>query len=246
MKVLVPALILGSLVGLTHFAGVSANPPPARGSAPPVAAQDTSKATTPAAPAIVYNPPRRGAPRTRTGGGTRTAGDQVAIAVLAPEDTGLTTSAQPTFYWQLSSDTNARFEFVLSSESEVAPLWRTTVTEPLSAGVHALSVEQMNVKLTPGVLYRWSVALVRDPAQRSNDIVSSGTAELVDLAPDVRAELDRSAAQERPAVYAAHGLWYDAVHSLNALMAEQPADAALNAERDALLAQAKIEKLAVR
>lgn len=189
---------------------------------------------------IVFTPPRRGAPRTRTGGGTRTDGAPIDIAVLVPEDTGLTISEQPTLYWQLSQDTQAQFEFVLSDERKVAPLWRQSVTDTFRAGIHALPVSNMNLTLAPGVSYRWFVALVRNPDQRSNDIVSSGTLERVAPPPALDEQLATTSLEERAAIFAAHGLWYDALDALNKAIDAHPDDAHLQAQRTALLKQVGI------
>lgn len=56
-----------------------------------------------AADSLIYVPPRRGAPKTRVGGGTRSGGQPLHLALLAPEHTGLTRSASPTLYWWLSA-----------------------------------------------------------------------------------------------------------------------------------------------
>jgi len=186
---------------------------------------------------IVFNPPRRGAPRTRTGGGTRTDGAPVEVAVLVPEDTGLTIAEQPTLYWRLSHDTSARFEFVLSDDRQVAPLWRENVTDTFRAGIHALPVSAMKLTLAPGVSYRWFVALVRNPDQRSNDVVSSGTLERVAPAPGLDEQIGRASPEERASIFAAHGLWYDALDALSKTIEAHPDDADLQAQRAALLRQ---------
>jgi len=192
---------------------------------------------TPQASRMLYQPPRRGAPRTRTGGGTRTTGEWISMTVLAPEDTGLTTSAQPALYWQLTSATTAKFEFVLSDERVPAPVWRESFTGPLAPGVHALGMKTAGVSLLPGVTYRWSVAIVRDAAQRSRDIVSSGTVEYVAPEPAFAARIAAAAPEERAAVYAAGGYWYEAVDALQAWLAAHPGDARALADRTALLDQ---------
>jgi hypothetical protein len=186
---------------------------------------------------IVFNPPRRGAPRTRTGGGTRTNGAPVEVAVLVPESTGLTISEQPALYWRLSKDMSAQFEFVLTDERQETPLWRESVSDMFRAGIHPLPVSAMKLSLTPGVSYRWFVALVRNPDQRSNDIVSSGTLERVAPMPGLQEELSRAAPEDRAAIFASHGLWYDALDALNRTIDAHPDDAGLQAQRTALLQQ---------
>ena len=188
---------------------------------------------------IVFSPPRRGAPKTRTGGGTRTDGASIEVVVLAPEDPGLTVAAQPTLYWRLSSDSPGPFELVLTDEKQVKPLWRESRTEPLRAGIQARPVSAMNVSLAPGVVYRWSVALVRNPQQRSNDIVASGTVERVALEPSLETQLADAgtAATARASIFAANGLWYDAVDALSRAIEERPSDPTPASQRESLLHQ---------
>jgi len=230
---------LGVLAGLEVAAKDAIDPPKSAEQPRTDVAQPApqSKNTGPTAREIVFNPPRRGAPRTRTGGGTRTDGAPIEVTVLVPEDTGLTISEQPTLYWRISKDTSARFEFVLSDDRQVAPLWRESVTDTFRAGIHSLPVAAMKVSLTPGVSYRWFVALVRNPDQRSNDVVSSGTVERVAPAPGLDEQLGRAAPEERAAIFAAHGLWYDALDALNKAIDAHPDDAGLQAQRTALLRQ---------
>jgi hypothetical protein len=232
-------------LGILATAGVAANeamdPPkaaaPPRAAAPQPAPQARNTGT---AREIVFTPPRRGAPRTRTGGGTRADGAPIEVAVLVPEDTGLTIAEQPTLYWRLSQDTSAQFEFVLSDDRQVAPLWRESVTNTFRAGIHPLPVSNMKLTLTPGVSYRWFVALVRNPDQRSNDIVSSGTLERVAPAPGLDEQLGRASPEERASIFAAHGLWYDALDALNKMIEAHPDDAGFQAQRSALLKQVGI------
>jgi hypothetical protein len=217
---------------------------PATDSRKPPAAGNEQTAATRQVAKIEYQPPRRGAPRTRTGGGTRTDGAWPSVTVLTPEHTGLTASAQPNLYWRLSADVTARFEFVLIDDKQPPPVWRETVTGAMQQGVHVLSLQAAGVTLQPGVTYRWSVAIVADPAQRSRDVVSSGTIERVALEPAVQAQLGQVQPQDRARVYAANGLWYDALAALAAQLAAQPEDRTALADRDALLEQGGISRAA--
>lgn len=168
------------------------------------AGADMKSATSEAVP--VYVPPRRGAPKTRVGGGTRSTGSNVQLALLAPEHTGLTSRPSPTLYWWLSQAHDGLFEFVVIAEGEVAPVLRFRQQARLSAGIHALDLEAAGLTLEPGVAYRWSVAIIRDEAHRARDLVALATLEYVP---------DRSVAGSADALAAA-GLWYDALAAVSA------------------------------
>jgi hypothetical protein len=189
----------------------------------------------------VYTPPRRGAPKTRVGGGTRglapgtDAGEM--LAVLSPPQMGQTQQAQPTLYWFLSTPDAGPVELALTSAQAVAPLWRISIEGPLNAGIHAVSLRDHNVVLEDGVEYQWSVAIVRDPDRRSRDLVAIGT-------------LERVAARPTPdgaeAVFslAERGLWYDALQQIEELIAQSTDDPKLREYRAALLDQAELGRVA--
>lgn len=179
----------------------------------------------------VYRPPRRGAPKTRVGGGTRdAAGDATpAIALLAPPSTGFTTRASPVLYWYLSSPFEGRFEFVVAERSRqvVAPLFRRAVDGRYDAGYHALDLGAYDVQLVENRVYQWSVAIVRDPERRSQDIVAVATVERIG-AEDLGAAPSTSVNHLADA-----GLWYDAIEAIG-----PPAASATGRDQlDALLRQ---------
>src|SRR5512147_2071824 len=189
----------------------------------------------------VYTPPRRGAPKTRVGGGTRSlatgthAGE--VLTVLSPPQTGQTQQAQPTLYWFLSTADTGPFEFVLTTVDAVAPLHRVRIEGPLSAGIHAVSLRDENVVLDDGVEYQWSIAIVHDPERRSRDVVAIGTLERVSATstPD---------GAEAVFALAERGLWYDALQQVEELIAQSNDDARLREYRAALLDQAELAQVA--
>ncbi|MGE0623743.1 MAG: DUF928 domain-containing protein [Pseudomonadales bacterium] len=175
---------------------------------------------------LTYVPPRRGAPKTRVGGGTRSGGHPLHLSLLAPEHTGLTRSASPTLYWWLSEDHPGPVEVVVMAESAVTPALRFRPPVPVAAGIHAVDLEAAGIVLEAGVSYRWSVAIVRDENARARDVVATATLEYV---PDRQVAADAGA-------LAAAGLWYDALAAL-----DREAD---RAGRAALLDQVDLTEVA--
>jgi hypothetical protein len=154
----------------------------------------------------VYVPPRRGAPETRVGGGTRSgAGAAPDLLVLGPPHTGLTEQASPALYWWLSQPFDGVFELVVTAVDAVEPVLKLRTEGLQTAGVHELSRADQGVQLEPGREYQWSVAIVRDPERRSRDVVAVATIERTEGAP----------AGRDPAELAAAGLWYDAIEALS-------------------------------
>jgi hypothetical protein len=206
------------------------------------------KAAAPAQPAVnmpVYVPPLRGAPVARVGGGTRgSSDDRPYVSVVTPEDTGYTSSPQPVLYWYLSEPVDTRFEFALINDNEVEPVIELTSDKAIKRGLNYLALADHGVSLKPGIIYQWSVALVSQPEQRSSDIVSSGTIELVPPAPDQAATLRAASPLEAVNLYARAGYWYDAFTGLSRLIDAHPEDAALLAMRRSLLEQVGLDTVA--
>ena len=181
-----------------------------------------------------YQPPRLGAPKTRVGGGTRGGGELPAIELLAPASTGLTMQASPKLYWHLSEPYSGNFEYVVleRDSDQPMPLLRRSITKQLCEGFHALNLDDFEVALRTGVVYQWSVAIVRDAQRRSQDIVAQATIERV----GGPAQTDGLSVGQ----YASQGLWYDAIQALS------PVDASGHADLLALLKQVGLEDIFLR
>jgi len=184
-----------------------------------------------------YKPPMRGAPSRRVGGATRGTGNlDMVLHVLAPDQTGLTTLAQPTLYWFASKPTNTLIELTLISDDAELPVLSKNV-QLTPGGVQAIDLASHGVTLAPETDYEWFVSVVSDTSQRSKDVTSGGTIRRV--APDPAVQAKVAAASERavPGIYAEAGLWYDAIGALSRLIERNPGDAGLRAMRAGLLEQ---------
>jgi hypothetical protein len=126
----------------------------------------------------------------------------------------------------------------------VDPLLETTVPGPLAAGVHRVSLSEHGVRLAPGVDYRWFVALVRDPARRSQDVVSGAAIRYTPPGPEQSARLSAAPPAHAAHLYAESGLWYDAFDQLSSWLATEPGAALLRNHRAALLEQIGLDDAA--
>ena len=188
---------------------------------------------------IVYKPPLRGAPGGREGAGTRGFRESLpTLAVLAPKDhTGLTAQEQPVLYWYLSQETRHPVEVILTDRQSVKPLLAIRLNPPLQPGMQRVRLADYNMHLAPGVLYKWSVALIRDAAQRSHDVLTAGTIERVELSNELRGQLVHTDKMTAARLYAREGLWYDAIAALSELIDAAPQDTALRQQRATVLEQ---------
>lgn len=191
----------------------------------------------PAAGDFVYKPPLRGAPSRRIGGATRGSGDsKFVLNVLAPDQTGYTTQAQPRLYWYSSGPSTTSIEVTVIAEVAEQPLIsKNLATSP--GGMQSIDLAKYGISLKPDTEYEWFVSAVPDADQRSKDITSGGTLLRVSPDPAVAAQINAAGERELPGIYAAAGFWYDAIDTLSRLIERNPDDATLRAQRAALLKQ---------
>jgi hypothetical protein len=240
MKTSIATILLGaaSAVALSTSAIYAAEPDAGKSAAKTVAQKPTT-----AAAAFTYKPPMRGAPATRVGGGTRGTGNALTLNVLAPNETGYTTQEKPTIYWFVSQAVNTPVAMeltLISNESLQAaskPLLEITLQPPLAKGVHALRLADHGITLRPDVEYQWFVAVVRNPAQRSNDTIAGGTIKRVADSDAVQSRLKQTLQAQWPAVYAEAGIWYDAIDQLSQQISKDASNRQLREQRAALLEQ---------
>src|SRR5262249_50829468 len=192
----------------------------------------------------VYQPPKRGAPGGRVGGGTRgTTREVFVVSALAPDHSGFTTSEQPSLYWFISSSTSLPVELTVMDPQGVQPILETRLPAPVTAGVQRIRLLEYNVRLAPGAAYRWFVSVVPDADRRSKDIMAGGTIECVEMPEGLKAKLAQAAKSDLPSIYAEAGLWYDTVAEISELIEAAPQDQALRKQRTALLAQVGLTEI---
>ena len=192
-----------------------------------------------------FKPPQVGKPKTRLiGGGSRGTGSLIKLSALTPEETGLTTQEQPSLFWYLSEKTPHTLELIISGDRAKPPLVSTRLRPPTQPGIQRIRLSDYNIRLKPGVTYRWFVALVPDLERRSKDIITGGGIERIAVSETLRSQLHQTAAPHMPHLYAKAGLWYDAFGTLSDLIDVTPADLTLRQQRAALLSQVGLETAA--
>jgi len=194
----------------------------------------------------IYKPPLRGAPSGRVGGGTR-GGDlrHPSACVIAPDHVGLTVHDQPHFYWFLSEPTQHPIEFTLIENRAVTPRLEMRIENPAQAGIQKISLADFGeVRLKKGFRYEWYVAVILDPDHRSMDIVSGAQVEMVPLSSRLKQKLDGVPGSMLAHVYAEEGLWYDALHSVSAMIEAHPGEASFKQQRASLMEQVGLRWIA--
>lgn len=192
---------------------------------------------------MVFAPPKRGAPKTRIGGGVRGVSYYSGyLCVLSPEETGLTLAEAPTLYWYQSSDTAVPSELTVNKGYET--VLELTFKDALKAGIHKIDLSEYNVKLEPEVVYEWTIALVPDPQKGSKDVTSSAWLTRVHPDEELTGAVAASSDSERPYLFAKHGIWYEMFDALSRRIAAEPENQELRRIRADLLDQVALTPVA--
>lgn len=170
-----------------------------------------------------YVPPYRGTPRRTQGTGTR-GGDEserAALKLLVPSDhTGQTLSGHPTFFWYISEIPEEPVEFALVETGVAQPIFVQQL-QLQKAGIVRLEMPQNLPALVPGKEYRWSVTLINNANQRSDDTFAQSWIKRVAETPVLKQKLAAARSdRDRASVYAEAGLWYDALNTLSTPQAD--------------------------
>jgi hypothetical protein len=238
-----PLLALGLALGVCPMTGRSQTKATQPAQQPPSSKPaTTSPEKNPARPAVIYRPAAGVAVGARLTGGSRGTGEAaVRLDVLAPDETGLTTQEQPSLFWYQSKPAKASFELTLLEEDSVKPILQVKSEQSVQAGIQRLKLADHGVRLTPGVEYRWVVALITDPGNRSSDLIASGFLKRIEPSNDLQARLAKASPVEKPGIYAEAGIWHDALASLSDLIDSRPEAQNLREERADLLRQVGLQ-----
>ena len=159
--------------------------------------------------------------------------------VLAPEQAGWTTEAQPTLYWHASPGTQYPGEFTLTREGEEEPLVRGRLEAPDAAGIQRIELSQTQVSLEEGASYRWTVSFT-DPSNPDNRDLATGGIRRVSAPEALQATSDAADLTQRLDALERAGLWYDAFDLINRSIENNSGARHLVARRSAMLSRVGI------
>ena len=191
---------------------------------------------------VIYRRPDPTAPMVRVDGRLRGASDVLTtLTVLAPEDVGLTASAQPSLFWYQSHGSETRIELTVLRDTAAKPAFEAVVETPAAGGVRRFRLADKGFKLEPGTSYRWSVSIVTDPENRSKDVVASGMIRYAPLSDKAQQRLAANQ-NDKAYVYADEGYWYDALEALSDEIDQKPSERELRKVRGMLFLQAGLKE----
>ena len=189
-----------------------------------------------------YRPPADAARRTRVSGTVRSDASALELTALAPDHVARTLRESPTLLWALTGDApvEGSFGLVLLEPDSEEPLFDGAIEPPARAGLQRIDLVALGVALPPEVEIVWSVVFSPDPRDPSRDQVATGW--IRRLSVERAGTLEPAPVEERAAVYARQGLWYDALALLDDLRREHPRDLSLRKALESLLRQGGVQE----
>jgi len=195
--------------------------------------------------------PKLGTPDRRGTGGTRLYEDQEGLGIFVPVsqgNTGLTTEPQPTLYWALITPPKPNQQFTVTFSCLTAKkklLLRTKLDLIQTRGLHAINLTDYDIYLKDGKRYQWVITLESKDEQAKKVRVweRRGFITKVSLPKHVQEQLANTTSENLPALYVNAGFWYDAVDTLQKLIAIHPASRSLRSYQVSLFKRAGLARL---
>jgi hypothetical protein len=145
-------------------------------------------------------------------------GNQVVVPTV--QVWGLTNSERPNFFFFVPYDASsiANIEFVLKDETnkKSQTLYRTYLTPPESPGIINVNLPSSIASLQTGKMYHWffKVRLQCDQKQPTTLDYVDGWVQRVNQNSTLTAQIKQATLEQKATLYAANGVWYDAIMSL--------------------------------
>ena len=202
-----------------------------------------------------FEPPDRGLPGRRIGGGTRGGSTSVCpsevqdLTALVPELTyGRTVLKYPTFLIYvppLSEARNMQFSLLKFAEDETyEEVYIQKFQSKWAGGVMRISLPKYGPTIEVGGNYYWDFSVSCNPDDSSGDILVSGWIERVPQSATLAGNLQNAKESDLPDLYVKEGLWYDAAATLASLRMSEPEDLTVASIWQNLLASVKLGKIA--
>ncbi|HEY9651617.1 MAG TPA: DUF928 domain-containing protein [Coleofasciculaceae cyanobacterium] len=181
----------------------------------------------------------------RTAGASRSDScveqNQTATALIPENTIGLTVAASPTLLFNVPQTSAKSAEFGVrekEAQGRYKTIYKTTVPLPGTAGIVSVSLpangsaaSQLQVDKT----YQWFFRIVCSADEDDLNVYLDGSIQRVAESPALTNALKSASPQERPAIYAEEGVWFDAIADLAQLRRQNPNDSTLAEDWAALL-----------
>lgn len=210
----------------------------------------------------------RGTPGNREGGGSRPSGSNCPIVdkrltalvpatkdilgnerrpTVPPSESvlGLTADGRPTFWFYVPYISPLFAEFVLLDEKS-EPLYKTTFQLPRNRSYISINLPSKPTvePLAIGQKYRWIFSILCEPTSPSANVVVKGWVQRVAVSSALSSQLEVATPRDRGVLYAANGIWYDALTVLGNLNFTKPVNKALTNDWANLLGSVGLDEIA--
>jgi Domain of Unknown Function (DUF928) len=173
----------------------------------------------------------------------------VPLIALIPQSTmGLTISEHPTllFYIPDANLEGVHLEFAIYDRESKNPIYQQKISLKSGDAIIAIDLSK-SPSLPPlavGKVYSWNFSLFFDPEDMSNSTFVAGWIQRVAPKSEIQHQLNTVLPQQQPAIYAANGIWYEAVASLAKLRCSHPNDVTFTSNWESLLQQVGLSEIA--
>jgi len=182
-----------------------------------------------------YQPPNRSTPSTTAGGASRGGcikSTEILTSLMPQNNLGLTLTGYPTFFWYVPKSSAEAFEFKLLDGKNGQVIYQKTLAVSNNSGIvsFTLSNNELSAPLKVGKMYHWFLTMVCPPnpneelPEKSGNVIVDGWVERTELSPSLVNKLKNAAPSDRPALYAAAGIWHDSLTTLVELLRQKPND----------------------
>ncbi len=207
---------------------------------------------------ILFNappPPDQGTPGGRSqGGASRGASrgpcqDYEGLTALVPTTQGVvwgqTTQATPTLWFYLPSPLTAetRLELMLQDANDDFVDYISLDSLDVPAGLISFAIDPEERSLQPGQPYTWTLVVYCDPAQLTESVFVKGSLNFIDPNIGLQNQLANAETLDQAQIYAANGIWFDALNLLAEQYQKRPDDGELASAWAELLEQAELSEL---
>lgn len=185
-----------------------------------------------------YQPPKRGRPSNRIGGGVRALTKSGTIVALVPQGhVGVTVDPSPSFYWFISGfNETTRVVMTLNDLKSPDPICTQTFEIPSGGGIQSISLAKSGISLAEGNEYEWIVEAF-DEKDRYTPTKASGGRIIFDKEASPP-QVSGASPSEKARIFGSSGLWYDCLSAIDAAISESKSPEKLRSQRIKLMKDA--------
>jgi hypothetical protein len=171
----------------------------------------------------------------------------IRLTALIPESTiGMTVAEYPTFFLYIpDADLEGAEGHLVLHNDKNEEIYNKIVKLKNTDSI--VSIDLSDAPSLPplevGKSYFWEFWIFFEPPDRSDSTYVSGWIKRVEPNSELKHKLDTALPQDQPAIYAANGIWFEALASLVKLRCSSPNDATLASDWESLLQQVGLPEI---